>query len=695
MAGAKKKDVLPEEVEATEPTVATPGFVDVETAPTGEVTATLEYEYHAPDRSEVHLTAGAKDRTGDGDLDGLSDAAERKFGTDPHHYDTDGDGIADGVEVQIGTDPLDKLGDADHDGVPDATEIGQGMNPFDPDTDHDGISDAVEYDRYPFLATVPTPKATDADWDGDGISNEIEDTYGQSRTIPESDVPALKALTDRNYEARLQLNPDPVQQAILAADLQRELTPEQQDAFEDAVFDRGIASADVMERYTFAVQLNVIDGTPVPSDLEASYAKTQADLLQALSQRDLSAWISYNDARGVTLDAAAKDAFVNADLGQLLVDVRTLSSLGVDVSTLGGTNLATSIVAADPELAGDFGMTSSTAVDSTLDRMGDGASDNPAGSDAEPDAPAIDDEPAAPAGPEPAPAPTAGPAATTSPTPTQIADAVGQIADDITAGLGTGMDEDAPPSTRFDVDEAALLGGDISGVGTTTTGTTEDGRTYTQTDLGEAGFKREYDDTGTIQFFDADGTAKGGELDPHTDTTGDDTNPYAGTTDDDADADEADEEDDELDEGDSGEGTAYVTPDADVISPTTLSPVVAAIVGTGSDPTTTDPTGPDVDDGGVAPVLVTTGTATVGLAVPMNPGVVDGNPDDDAVVIGTLPMAVRVGADGPDVIDPDDPLVGSAGEDIDVGNFTPRPSAALVTGDGPDDAFGFDPDPFD
>ena len=42
----------------------------------------------------------------DSDQDGLSDAEEKAYGTDPFKADTDGDGYSDGVEVQGGYDPL-------------------------------------------------------------------------------------------------------------------------------------------------------------------------------------------------------------------------------------------------------------------------------------------------------------------------------------------------------------------------------------------------------------------------------------------------------------------------------------------------------------------------------------------------------------------------------------------------------------
>lgn len=43
----------------------------------------------------------------DADLDGLSNAQERAYGTDPHAADSDADGVSDGNEVSVGTDPND------------------------------------------------------------------------------------------------------------------------------------------------------------------------------------------------------------------------------------------------------------------------------------------------------------------------------------------------------------------------------------------------------------------------------------------------------------------------------------------------------------------------------------------------------------------------------------------------------------
>lgn len=57
----------------------------------------------APTKNVLLVQLAAPDS--DGDV--LSDAEERKLGTDPLNPDTDGDGYPDGLEVVLGSDPLD------------------------------------------------------------------------------------------------------------------------------------------------------------------------------------------------------------------------------------------------------------------------------------------------------------------------------------------------------------------------------------------------------------------------------------------------------------------------------------------------------------------------------------------------------------------------------------------------------------
>lgn len=67
----------------------------------------------------------------DSDNDGLSDAEEAQYGTDPKNPDTDGDGIADGDEVKIAYQPT---------GEP----LSHGIDPLVADTDGDGFGDGAE-----------------------------------------------------------------------------------------------------------------------------------------------------------------------------------------------------------------------------------------------------------------------------------------------------------------------------------------------------------------------------------------------------------------------------------------------------------------------------------------------------------------------------------------------------------------------
>jgi hypothetical protein len=94
----------------------------------------------------------------DGDEDGdlLTNAQERRLGTDPRRADTDGDGGNDGYEVHAGRDPLVGVpgagalndlvvpalaADPDGDGVRTIEERALGTDPMDADTDGDGSED--------------------------------------------------------------------------------------------------------------------------------------------------------------------------------------------------------------------------------------------------------------------------------------------------------------------------------------------------------------------------------------------------------------------------------------------------------------------------------------------------------------------------------------------------------------------------
>lgn len=114
----------------------------------------------------------------DADHDGVSDADERRAGTNPHSADSDGDGIPDGREIANGTDP--KSADTDGDGVLDS----QDPFPTQADSDGDGLTDGVE------IALGSNPGVADSD--GDGVPDGEEYRQGTDPTV------AIKPLTKEN-----------------------------------------------------------------------------------------------------------------------------------------------------------------------------------------------------------------------------------------------------------------------------------------------------------------------------------------------------------------------------------------------------------------------------------------------------------------------------------------------------------------
>jgi len=81
----------------------------------------------------------------DSDNDGLTDAEEAQYGTDPYNADTNGDGILDGTAIALGISATSL--DTDGDGLTNAQELVMGTDPLRVDTDRDGVPDAQ--DAYP------------------------------------------------------------------------------------------------------------------------------------------------------------------------------------------------------------------------------------------------------------------------------------------------------------------------------------------------------------------------------------------------------------------------------------------------------------------------------------------------------------------------------------------------------------------
>ncbi len=148
--------------------------------------------------------------TMDTDGDGLSDAEEKRVGTNPQKADTDGDGIADNEELgadlsaPIDTDKdgiIDALDDDDdNDGLSTLIEEKIGTSTLLKDTDGDGISDLKEsginpgeiVDATEHIEALDTDKdgtidALDIDDDDDGLDTSTEVLLGTNSLLADSD----------------------------------------------------------------------------------------------------------------------------------------------------------------------------------------------------------------------------------------------------------------------------------------------------------------------------------------------------------------------------------------------------------------------------------------------------------------------------------------------------------------------------
>ncbi|HJQ05509.1 MAG TPA: Stk1 family PASTA domain-containing Ser/Thr kinase [Nocardioides sp.] len=106
-------------------TTTKPKGTVVDQSPTGGNNQT------AKQGSNVYIYVSTYVPPPDADGDGLSDAQEAQYGTDPNNPDTDGDGLTDGQEVtKYHTDPL--VADTDGDGFTDGQEVKAHSNPNDP-----------------------------------------------------------------------------------------------------------------------------------------------------------------------------------------------------------------------------------------------------------------------------------------------------------------------------------------------------------------------------------------------------------------------------------------------------------------------------------------------------------------------------------------------------------------------------------
>ncbi|NUQ77907.1 MAG: hypothetical protein HUU21_30605 [Polyangiaceae bacterium] len=181
----------------------------------------------AIDSGETDPTAGHGDDDStniDSDGDGLSDAVETHIGSDPQDADSDDDGVLDGDEANY-ADDTDGDGlpnvldvDSDNDALFDGTEVGSQCNDpstdvskghcradadpststsmVDADTDDGGVIDGSEDTNLngkldPGELDPTEGHGTDdgsvKDADGDGLSDDLEDTLGTDKNDTDSD----------------------------------------------------------------------------------------------------------------------------------------------------------------------------------------------------------------------------------------------------------------------------------------------------------------------------------------------------------------------------------------------------------------------------------------------------------------------------------------------------------------------------
>ncbi|WP_437279081.1 hypothetical protein WME90_00570 [Sorangium sp. So ce375] len=159
----------------------------------------------------------------DSDNDGVEDPDELEAGTDPNDADSDDDGVIDGDEPKFDEDS-DEDGlinaldpDSDNDGLYDGTELGlpcdnaatsaaaghcradgdagaTKTDPLDADTDDGGVSDGNEDVDLDGVVdegeTDPNVRADDVpptDTDGDGLSDDFEETIGSDPNDADTD----------------------------------------------------------------------------------------------------------------------------------------------------------------------------------------------------------------------------------------------------------------------------------------------------------------------------------------------------------------------------------------------------------------------------------------------------------------------------------------------------------------------------
>ncbi|MBQ7197068.1 MAG: InlB B-repeat-containing protein [Synergistaceae bacterium] len=158
----------------------------------GENNFSFKFNFDTPISRDITLHAKWYDQTDltDTDGDGLTDALEFAFGTDPLEIDTDDDGLTDYDELNwLNYNPLAKDSDGngvadgdedkDGDGLTNIQEGNFGTNMILTDTDMDGLTDYEEVITYKTDPLKP-------DTDDDGVDDGTEVAIGSNPLVAET-----------------------------------------------------------------------------------------------------------------------------------------------------------------------------------------------------------------------------------------------------------------------------------------------------------------------------------------------------------------------------------------------------------------------------------------------------------------------------------------------------------------------------
>ncbi len=153
--------------------------------------------WETPNQLNPYSAIGDDGAAGDPDNDGLSNASEQTYATNPRNPDSDADGLGDGWEVEYGLNPnsangdAGATGDADRDGLTNQEELFSTTNPRNPDSDGDDLRDGWEVDHQLSPINSAGYHGSAGDPDTDNLNNRQEQTADTNPRNPDTDRDGL------------------------------------------------------------------------------------------------------------------------------------------------------------------------------------------------------------------------------------------------------------------------------------------------------------------------------------------------------------------------------------------------------------------------------------------------------------------------------------------------------------------------